>query len=70
MTGNKDEIYSIAKNGYYAYQDDKAPGGYVHSGGLLIVDKNKHFRGVCDGTHPNDTKRLIKDIKKLIAEQF
>jgi protein SCO1/2 len=72
VTGNKDSIYSLAENGYFstAYSDSTAPGGYVHSGGLLLIDKNKHIRGVYDGTDQKETKRLISDIKKLLIEQF
>lgn len=72
VTGNKDSIYSLAENEYFskAYSDSTAPGGYVHSGGLLLIDKNKHIRGVYDGTNQKETKRLISDIKKLLIEQF
>jgi protein SCO1/2 len=70
VTGNRDSIYSIATNSYFAtaYKDSKEPGGYVHSGGFLLVDKNKHIRGVYDGTNPEETKRLISDIKILLNE--
>ncbi len=72
VTGNKETIYSLAEDGYFAtaYSDSTAPGGYVHSGGLLLIDKNKHIRGVYDGTRPKETERLKSDIKKLLNEQF
>lgn len=72
VTGNKDKIYLLAEESYFAtaYSDSTAPGGYVHSGGLLLVDKNKHIRGVYDGTDPKETDRLKADIKKLLNEQF
>jgi protein SCO1/2 len=70
VTGVKDSIYNIATKSYYAtaYKDEKEPGGYVHSGGFLLVDKNKHIRGVYDGTNPKETNRLIRDIKILLKE--
>ncbi|MDD5149568.1 MAG: SCO family protein [Flavobacterium sp.] len=70
VTGNRDSIYSIASKSYYstAYKDSKEPGGYVHSGGFLLVDKNRFIRGVYDGTNPLETKRLICDIKILLKE--
>lgn len=70
VTGNKDSIYSIATNSYFttAYPDEKEPGGLVHGGGLMLVDKNRHIRGVYDGTNPEETKRLITDIKLLLNE--
>lgn len=70
VTGNKDDIFKIATESYFAtvYPDAKEPGGYVHSGGLLLVDKNRHIRGVYDGTNPIETKRLISDIQILLDE--
>lgn len=70
VTGKKDEIYEIAENGYFsvAYEDSTAPGGFIHGGGLLLVDKNRHIRGVYDGTNSAETKRLINDIKLLLKE--
>lgn len=72
VTGDKDKIYSLAEESYFAtaYSDSTAPGGYVHSGGLLLVDKNKRIRGVYDGTDPKETERLKTDIKTLLNEQY
>lgn len=71
VTGNKEDIFKIATESYFAtvYPDAKEPGGYVHSGGLLLVDKNRHIRGVYDGTNPAETKRLITDIQILLKEK-
>lgn len=70
VTGNKDSIYSIATKSYMtaAYPDEKEPDGLVHGGGLMLVDKNRHIRGVYDGTDSTETKRLISDIKILLKE--
>lgn len=72
VTGNEDSIYSIAEDSYFAtaFPDKDAPGGYIHSGNFLLVDVNKHIRGVYDGTNPLETERLIKDLKILLEEQF
>ncbi len=72
VTGNKDDIYRLAEESYFAvaYADSTAPGGFVHSGGLFLVDKNKHIRGVYDGTNPAESERLKSDLKKLLNEQF
>ncbi|MBX9779686.1 MAG: SCO family protein [Chitinophagaceae bacterium] len=72
LTGNQDSIMDLATSSYFAtaYPDSTSPGGFTHSGGLLLVDKNKHIRGVYNGTKPEETVRLITDIKKLLKEQF
>lgn len=70
VTGNRDSIYKIATESYFAtaYPDKNEPGGFVHSGGFLLVDKDRHVRGVYDGTNPKETARLIGDVKKLLEE--
>ncbi|WP_353087599.1 SCO family protein [Flavobacterium sp.] len=70
VTGKKERIFEVAKESYFttAYPDEKEPGGLVHGGGFLLVDHNRHIRGVYDGTNPEETKRLINDIRILLKE--
>lgn len=72
VTGNADSVYAMAEKNYFAaaYKDSTAPGGFVHSGGLLLVDKYRHIRGVYDGTDSLEARRLIGDLNKLLKEQF
>lgn len=72
VTGNEDSILHIANNSYFsaAYPDSLAPGGFTHSGGLLLIDRNRFIRGVYDGTNHTDVQRLISDIQLLLKEQF
>ncbi|WP_126974302.1 SCO family protein [Gynurincola endophyticus] len=72
LTGNQDEIIDLAEKSYFAtaLPDSTAPGGFVHSGGLLLIDRNRHIRGVYNGTKPEETERLISDIKKLLKEEY
>lgn len=69
VTGNEDSILSIANKGYYiiAYPDSVS-GSYEHSGGLVLIDKNRHVRGVYDGTIALEVTNLIRDIKTLLKE--
>lgn len=70
VTGEKENIYTIAEKSYFttAYKDTNEPGGYVHGGGLVLVDNHGHIRGVYDGTNTEETKRLIADIGILLKE--
>ncbi|ASZ11014.1 SCO family protein [Chitinophaga pendula] len=72
VTGNQDTIFRLAEKGYFsaAGADSTAPGGYIHGGGLLLVDRHRHIRGVYNGMDRRDTERLIKDIRRLREEQF
>ncbi len=68
VTGNKDSIYDIGETSYLvvANEDENAPGGYIHSGAFLLVDKQRRIRGVYDGTIPEQVDILINDIGRLI----
>ena len=72
LTGNEDSILDLAEHSYYtmAYPDSTAPGGFAHGGGLLLVDRNRHIRGVYDGTRSEETDRLIKDVQTLLQRSF
>ena len=70
VTGNREEIYDIGENHYLvtAGKDSTAPGGYIHSGHFILVDKEKHIRGMYDGTTEEGTQKLIRDIAILREE--
>jgi len=70
MTGERDDIYSMAKHYMIAAQEDKlAPGGYAHSGAFLLVDKSKQIRGIYDGTSAEEVDQLKEDIQKLLNDE-
>ncbi len=71
VTGDKDAIYEIADDYFsVAKEDPEAPGGFDHSGRLILVDGKGHVRSFCDGTDPQDVDRFIKDIEKLLREEY
>lgn len=70
VTGPREAIYDIAQNNYMvtAQEDKSAPGGSVHSGAFILVDKAKRIRGIYDGTTEEGVDKLMKDINRLLAE--
>jgi protein SCO1 len=70
VTGDREKIYEIGEKHYLvvAGADSTAPGGYIHSGAFILVDKQKHIRGTYNGTDDKATQRLLNDIKKLQTE--
>lgn len=70
LTGDRERIYDLAGRGFMlnALQDSSAPGGFLHSDMMVLVDRNRHIRGIYQGTDLKDVKRLIDEIKVLIAE--
>jgi protein SCO1 len=70
VTGDKDEIYEIGEKSYMvtAQEDVDEPGGYLHSGAFVLVDKDRRIRGFYDGTKELEVDRLIRDIPTLLKE--
>jgi protein SCO1 len=68
VTGDKDEIYEMGLKSYMvtAMEDENEPGGFIHSGAFILVDKDKHIRGMYDGTEPEQVDVLIRDIRRLL----
>ena len=70
VTGEKDKIYEQGMKGYMvtAGEDRTAPGGYIHSGAFILVDKERRIRGIYDGTKSLQVDELMQDILILLAE--
>ncbi|SEB43318.1 protein SCO1/2 [Tenacibaculum sp. MAR_2009_124] len=71
VTGNKDHIYDIARNGYFADEDfvkTKDASAFIHTENFVLVDKEKRIRGVYNGTLAIEIERLVKHIKMLKRE--
>lgn len=67
VTGDKKDIYSIARKSYLAVKLGKPSELYdmVHTENFVLVDAEKHVRGFYDGTKKEEIQRLIEDIKWL-----
>lgn len=70
MTGNKREIYKLARKSFFlsAGDGDGGENDFIHSDQLVLVDKNKHIRGYYDGTDDKALEQIKHDIKKLEYE--
>ena len=70
VTGDQDKIYDIGQNSYMvtSREDPDEPGGYLHSGAFLLIDKQRRIRGIYDGTKADKVDLLMKDIDKLLRE--
>ncbi len=71
VTGDKKQIYDLARKSYLAAKSDGDGGPYdmVHTENFVLVDKKKRIRGFYDGTNPEDIDRLITDIAILKREE-
>ena len=71
LTGDKKAIYQLGEKSYMvtAQEDKNEAGGFVHSGAFILVDKNRHVRGIYDGTKEDEVNHLMKDIEILLQEK-
>lgn len=71
LTGSKAEIYTLARQSYFAEEDlgfTKDSTQFLHTEHVLLVDKTKRIRGIYNGTLELEAQQLIKDITELIKE--
>ena len=68
VTGDKKDIYSMARKSYLAVKLGKPEELYdmVHTENFVLVDAEKRVRGFYDGTKKEDVKKLIEDINWLL----
>ena len=72
LTGKKNEIYTLARQSYFAEEDlgfTKDSSQFLHTEHVLLVDKNKRIRGIYNGTLQLEMEQLVKDIQQLKKEQ-
>lgn len=65
VTGDRKQIYDLARKSYLAAKENKYGGEYalIHTENFLLVDKEGRLRGRSyDGTDPEEVKKLIEDI--------
>ncbi len=67
---NQALIYELGMKGFYLGmgKDSKAEGGFFHSSNLVLIDQNKHIRGMYDSFDEQAVKQLIDDISFLLNQ--
>lgn len=71
VTGSKTQIYNLGRNHYFVENDlgeAKDIDDFLHTENFLLIDKNKHIRGIYNGLNRASVAQLIIDIKALQAE--
>lgn len=71
LTGDKKQIYDLARKSYFAVIDEPSKEGpdFVHTENFVLVDSKKRLRGFYDGTSKTEVDKLIKDIETLLQEE-
>lgn len=67
VTGDKKQIYALARKSYLAVKTDGNGDKYdmIHTENFMLIDKKRQVRGFYDGTNPEAIEQLLEDIKTL-----
>ena len=71
VTGDKTEIYALGREQYFVENDlgePKSLDDFLHTENFLLIDKNKHIRGIYNGLNRASVAQLIIDINALKTE--
>ena len=72
LTGNKIELYRLARQDYLVVPDINDPNfqhgseaDFIHTENIVLLDQKQRIRGYYDGTDPLEMNRLLEDIEIL-----
>ena len=67
VTGDKRQIYELARKSYMAVKTDGDGGPYdmIHTENFILVDKERRIRGFYDGTDSEEMEKLLSDLEIL-----
>lgn len=70
LTGDKKEIYTLARKSYFVVKEDGdgGPHDMIHTENFVLVDPEKRIRGYYDGTDKAAVENLLADLKTLKEE--
>lgn len=70
LTGDKKQIYELARKSYLAVKDngDGGPHDMIHTENFILIDPEKRIRGFYDGTDTVAMQTLLADIALLQKE--
>lgn len=71
LTGTRSEIYDLGRKYYFVEEDEgllREEDYFLHTENFVLIDKQRHIRGIYNGIDPNSIQSLIADIKVLEQE--
>lgn len=71
VTGERKEIYDLGRNHYYVEEDlglEKEVDDFLHTENFILVDKNRHIRGIYNGLNKTAVYQLVADVLTLQEE--
>jgi cytochrome oxidase Cu insertion factor (SCO1/SenC/PrrC family) len=72
LTGDKKQVYHLATEGFRLATVDADPAKempILHSTKLVLVDRHGAIRGYYDSTEEAELRKLIRDVRQVLAER-
>jgi protein SCO1/2 len=72
LSGNETETHRLGVEHFFihAISDPEAVDGFAHSEAFSLVDKKGYVRGVYNIQNPQELKRLEKELRLLLKEEY
>ncbi len=71
VTGEQAEIYRLGRKDYFVEEDlgiERALDEFLHTENFVLIDPQRHIRGIYNGLNKTSINQLIADIKNLQQE--
>lgn len=71
VTGNREEIYKLGRKSYFVEESlgvQKDEDEFLHTENFILIDRQKHIRGIYNGLNKASIQQLIEDVKLLLME--
>lgn len=72
FTGDEKATHELGVKHFLVHAENTplAPGGFAHSDGLVLVDREGYVRGIYPGTSTESVDQLNKDLRKLLRIEY
>lgn len=71
LTGDRDVIYRLGRKDYFVEEDlgeEKDLDEFLHTENFVLIDQNRHIRGIYNGLNRTSVNQLAADIRTLLKE--
>lgn len=68
LTGDKKQLYDLGRKSYFIEEDlglERTEDEFLHTENFVLVDQNRHIRGIYNGLNKSSVAQLIADIHTL-----
>ncbi|MCR9064407.1 MAG: SCO family protein [Cytophagales bacterium] len=72
LTGDRHQIYNLGRDSYFIEENmgiEKTIDDFLHTENFVLIDSEKHIRGIYNGLNKSSVDQLIIDIKALQKEK-